>query len=261
MVVTSLSRWMTWSTCEWLRWWLLDSVAGWRGLPVSDWDGYLTQSLNDVVYLWVTEMVTRLSRWMTWSTCEWLRWLLDSVAGWRGLPVSDWDGYLTQSLDDMVYLWVTEMVTWLSRWMTWSTCEWLRWSLLDYWVISDNQYENCLALTVFCVAFRHAILNKMCTEKIEVFVSKHVSESGIQSLIFRGGSVMFREQLGQHPAERWIIQYNRKTVSISITVNSDFGTSHNFRRLALWLYYLWIYTCVCFRRFGVVHIGVESRND
>ena len=167
-MVTWLSRWMTWSTCEWLRW-LLDSVAGWRGLPESDWDGYLTQSLDDVVYLWVTEMVTRLSRWMTWSTCEWLRWLLDSVAGWRGLPVSDWDGYLTQSLDDMVYLWVTEMVTWLSRWMTWSTWEWLRWSLLDYWVISANQYENCLALTVFCVAFRHAILNKMCTEKIEVF--------------------------------------------------------------------------------------------
>ena len=74
-------------------------------------------------------------------------------------------------------------------------------------MISANQYENCLALTVFCVAFRHAILNKMCTEKIEVFpvmfkCIKHVSESGIQSLIFRGGSVMFREQLGQHPAER-----------------------------------------------------------
>ena len=153
MVVTRLSHWMTWST-----------ESGWDG-------GYLTQWLDDMVYLRVDEMVvTRLSRWMTWSTCEWLRWWwLDSVAGWRGLPVSDWDGYLTQSLDDVVYLWVTEMVTWLSRWMTWSTWEWLRWSLLDYWVISANQYENFLALTVFCVAFRHAILNKMCTEKIEVF--------------------------------------------------------------------------------------------
>ena len=136
MVVTRLSRWMTWSTCEWLRWWLLDSVTGWRGLPVSGWDGgYSTQSLDDVVYLWVAEMVvTRLSHWMTWSTCEWLRWwLLNSVAGWRGLPVSGWDGgYSTQSLGDMVYLWVVEMVvTRLSHWMTWSTCEWLRWWLLD----------------------------------------------------------------------------------------------------------------------------------
>ena len=167
MVVTRLSRWMTWSTCEWLRW-LLDSVAGWCGLPVSDWDdGYLTQSLDDVVYLWVTEMmVTRLSRWMMWSTCEWLRWLLDSVAGWRGLPVSDWDdGYLTQSLDDVVYLWVTEMVTWLSRWMTWSTWEWLRWSLLDYWVISANQYENCLALTYFVLCFATRFWTKCALKK------------------------------------------------------------------------------------------------
>ena len=112
MVVTRLRRWMTRSTCEWLRWWLLDSDAGWRGLPVSGW-----------------EVVTRLSRWMTWSTWEWLRWwLLDSVAGWRGLPVSGWGGgYLTQWPDDMVYLRVDEMVvTRLSPWMTWSTCEWLR---------------------------------------------------------------------------------------------------------------------------------------
>ena len=127
---------------------VLDSVAGWRGLPVSDWDdGYLTQSLDDMVYLWVTEMVvTRLSRWMTWSTWEWMRWWWlwlsrwmtwstceTWLSRWMTWSTCEWmRWWWTQSLDDVVYLRVDEMVvTRLSRWMTWSTCEWLRWWWLD----------------------------------------------------------------------------------------------------------------------------------
>ena len=150
MVVTRLSRWMTWSTCEWLRWWLLDSVAGW---PEPSFQ---------------VELETRFAAQA--QTCQWYKLRVSQLEQqiWSQTPLGN---------RALVYLWVTEMVvTRLSCWMTWSTWEWMRWSLLAYWVVSANQYGNCLLFhrilyffTVFCIVFHYAILNKMCTERIKVF--------------------------------------------------------------------------------------------